>query len=83
MTASSISEPEAQGWRIKWLVGCQNYIRIWMGHAASLWGLAGEDGELLAESQVLKDEMLAGAQFCAQGGAEERQIGDQCRASNV
>ena len=38
-------------------VGCQNYIRIWMGHAASLWGLAGEDGELLAEGQVLKDEM--------------------------
>ena len=36
---------------------------------------------MLAERQVLKDEMLSGVQGCSQGGEEERQIDNQCGAS--
>ena len=39
--------------------------------------LAREDSELLAEGEVLKDEMLSGAQGCAQGGAQEQEVGEQ------
>jgi len=41
--------------------------------------LAGEDGELLAEGEVLKEEMVTGAKSVAQERAEEKEIADQGR----